>query len=98
MSKKITQKELEATFDKALNDLNAMRGKVKAFILIAATDDPSNDKEKKKAFKGISSSGGEMGHLVTLYENIDDKIKLFSAIRGLSGILGNMFEDESNKK
>lgn len=63
-------------------------GGVKAFILLALTDEPSE--EEKDAVRGVNAAGGKMKDLVALFNNIDKDIKHAAAIEGLAGILGKV--------
>lgn len=89
MSEEIKKKELEAAFDKAFEELNKLRGNVKAFIFLALTDEPS--KEEEEAVRGINAVGGKMNDLVELYYNIDPDIKRAAATSSLVEILGKVF-------
>lgn len=88
MSEEMKQKEVEAGFAKAIDHLNELRGGVKAFILLALTDEPSD--EKGDVVRGVNATGGEMEDIVTLFNNIDEKIKAAAVTHGLIGILGKV--------
>lgn len=69
-----------ATLEQAIGFLNEIKGKVKAFILLASTDEPSTDAEK--SIRGLNAVSGKMGDLIELYENIDEDIKIEAGVRG----------------
>ena len=58
MSEENKRKETEAAVDKALNELNKLRGSIKAFMLIAITDEESNEEED--AVRGVNATVGRM--------------------------------------
>lgn len=90
----------EAAFAKSIDALNKLRGKVKAFIFLVSTDEPSEEKEG--ANLGLNASCGKLEDLVTLYDNISPDIKSASALGNMVEILGKVFEkneeSESEKK
>ena len=90
MSEETKQKELEANFAKAIDRLNELRGGVKAFILLALTDEPSDEKED--AVRGVNAAGGKMKDLVALFNNINEDIKGAAAMKGLINILGKVLD------
>lgn len=100
MSKENKKEEIEAEFAKSLDELNKLRGNVKAFILLASTNEPSEEKEG--AVQGLNASCGKLGDLVKLFENISPDIKSASTLIGLVENLGKVFgeneESESEKK
>ena len=59
------KEEIEDAFAKGVDELNKLRGKVKAFILLASTDEPSEEKEN--AVLGINYSFGKPKDLVRKY-------------------------------
>lgn len=91
MSKENKKEEIEAEFAKGIDELNKLRGKVKAFILLASTDEPSEEKEG--AVRGVNAVGGKMKDLVTLYENISPDIKSAAGRKGLVDILGEILDE-----
>ena len=65
-------------------------GGVKAFILLALTDEPSDEKED--AVRGVNATGGKMKDLVALFNNINEKIKGAAAMKGLINILEKVLD------
>lgn len=92
MSKENKKEELNTSLIKAINDLNEMRGNVKAFILLASTDEPS--KEKTDAVHGINAVGGKMNDLVELFYNIDPDITHAATMLTLGCSLAKAFKDK----
>lgn len=94
------KEEIEDAFAKGIDELNELRGKVKAFMLLALTEEPLEEKED--ANLGLNASCGKLEDLVTLYDNISPDIKSAAGICGLVKILGKVFdvneESESEKK
>lgn len=70
-----------ADFDEALKKLDELRGGVTAFILLAATDKPSKDRENASA--GINYCSGNSRDLANLYLNIPDKISKIAAAEAI---------------
>lgn len=99
MSEKNKKEEIEAEFAKSIDALNDLRGKVKAFILLASTDEPSEGKED--AVRGVNAVYGKMCNLVALHDNISPDIKSASVLVNMVEILGKVFgeneESESEK-
>ena len=100
MSEENKKEEIEDVFAKGIDKLNKLRGKVKAFILLALTDEPSEEKEN--AVRGVNAVGGKMCDLVKLFENISPNIKSAAALNGLVNMLGEILdeneESESDKE
>ena len=96
MSKEIKKEEIEDAFDKSINKLNELRGKVKAFMLLAITDEPSEEREG--VVLGINSVAGKMKDLVTIFENISPDIKSAAGRKGLVDILGEFLEGLVSEK
>lgn len=92
MSEEIKKKELEAAFDKALEELNKLRGNIKAFIFLALTDEHS--KEDEEAVCGVNAVGGKVKDLITLFHNINPDIKRAAATSSLVEVLGEVFGGE----
>ena len=94
------KEEIEDAFAKGIDELNELRGKVKAFMLLALTEEPSEEKED--AVRGVNAVCGKLDDLVKLFENISPDIKSAAGIKGLVDILGKVFgeneESESEKK
>lgn len=89
------KEEIEDAFAKGVDELNKLRGKVKAFILLASTEEAS--KEKEDANLGLNASCGKLEDLVTLYDNISPDIKSAAAMKGLADILGKVFDDKESE-
>lgn len=89
------KEKIEAKFAKSIDELNELRGKVKAFILLALTEEAS--KEKEDANLGLNASCGKLKDLVTLYDNISPDIKSAAEIKGLFNILGKVFDDKESE-
>lgn len=89
MSEENKKQEVNEAFAKTMEHLNGMRGGVKAFMILAMTDEPAKDGEKD-AVNGISATGGKMADVVVLFENIDPKIKNVAAMHDLVGIMGKI--------
>ena len=96
MSEENKKEEVETIFAKSLDELNKLRGKVKAFMLLALTEEPSEGKED--AVRGINAVGGKMWDLVKLFENISPEIKSAAEIKGLVDILGKVFEENEESE
>lgn len=96
MPKENRKEELNATLTEAINNLNEVRGGVKAFMLLALTDEASE--EKKDAVRGVNAIGGELGDLVVLFNNIPNDIKHAAAMQGLAGILGKVLGENEKSK
>ena len=96
MSEENKKEKIEAVFAKSIDELNKLRGKVKAFILLASTDEPSEEKED--AVRGVNAVGGKMKDLVTLFENISPNIKSAAGRKGLVDILGRFLEGLVSEK
>ena len=96
MSEENERKEIEAAVDNALNELNKLRGSIKAFMLIAITDEESNEKED--ADRGVNATVGRMKDLVTIFNNIKPEIKHAAAIGSLSEILGKVFGENEKSE
>lgn len=90
MTEENKKEEIEAAFAEGIDDLNELRGKVKAFMLLALTEEPSEGKED--AVRGVNAVYGKLGDLVKLFENISPEIKSAAGIKGLVDILGKVFE------
>ena len=88
MYEKIKEEEKKATLNEALDDINKLRGNIKAFIFLALTDEPSKNTEG--AVCGINAVSGEIKDLVTLFNNIDPEIKCAAVASSLGGILGKV--------
>lgn len=95
MSKENKTQNIKADFDKALDSLNELRGKTKAYILLAVTDEPAKDGEKS-ALSGINAVSGKMGDLVNLYKNIDKEISIAASMGDLCGFLGKILNSKDN--
>lgn len=78
MSEENKRKETEAAVDKALYELSKLRGSIKAFMLIAITDEESNEEED--AVRSVNATVGRMDDLVTIFNNIEPEIKHAAAI------------------
>lgn len=89
------KEEIEDAFAKGIDELNELRGKVKAFMLLAMTDEPSEEKED--AVRGFNAVYGKLDDLVKLFENISPNIKSAAAMKGLADILGKVFDDEESE-
>ena len=89
------KEEIEDAFAKGVDELNKLRGKVKAFILLASTEEAS--KEKEDANLGLNASCGKLEDLVTLYDNISPDIKSASVLVNMVEILGKVFDDEESE-
>lgn len=96
MSEENERKEIEAAVDNALYKLNELRGNIKAFMLIAMTDEESNKKED--AVRGVNATVGRMKDLVTIFNNINPEIKHAAAIGSLSEILGKVFGENEKSE
>ena len=96
MSKENRKEELNATLTQAINNLNEIRGGVKAFMLLALTDEASE--EEKDAVRGVNAIEGELGDLVILFNNIPNDIKHAAAMQGLAGILGKVLGGNEKSK
>lgn len=96
MSEENKKEEIEAAFVKSLDELNKLRGSIKAFMLIAITDEESNEEED--AGRGVNATVGRMKDLVTIFNNIKPEIKHAAAIGSLSEILGKVFGENEKSE
>ena len=88
MSKENKKEKIKTDFANAIDKLNELRGGVKAFILLALTDEASE--KDKDTIRGVNAVSGKMKDLVVLFDNIDKDIKHAAAIGGIAEILGKV--------
>lgn len=97
MSKENKTQNINANFDKVLNELNELKKRgVKAFILLAVTDEPAKDGDKK-GLCGINAASGSKGDLVNLYKNIDKEISVAASMEGFCDFLGKLLKDKDSE-
>ena len=94
------EQEIKEGFNKSIELLSKIKGEVKAYMLLALTDDPSSDGDKNSVH-GVNASGGKMKHLVTLFNNIPKQIKAAAAAKSLIDVMktieGEVEKNDSNR-